>query len=122
MRTLERLLRWQSLCSAALLVWLSLFSVGAGAMTVPAIQEARAVVDSTMSGGSMPMASDCMPCVLCCIAPAPATQGFSGEFKESEPPAWWVHTRDAPAVAWYAESGSRRGSVPIRITCCRWLD
>lgn len=91
MRTLERLPRWQSLCSTALLVWLTLCSVGAGAMTAPAMREARAVVDSTMSGGSMPMASDCMPCVQCFIAPAPVTQGFNGEFKESGPPAWWVH-------------------------------
>lgn len=122
MRTLERLLWGQSLCSTALLVWLTLFGVGAGATTVPAMQEARPVVGYTMGGGSMPMASDCMPCARCFIAPAPATQGGSGEFKESEPPTWWVHTRQTPATVWHADSGSKRCSVPIRITFCRWLD
>lgn len=123
MRTPELWPRWPSLCGIALLVWLTLLGVGAAeAKPLPAMQEASAVVPSSLGAGSMPMVSDCMPCVLCCIAPAPATQGFGGEFKESDPPAWWVRTRETPTVAWYADGGSRPCPVPIRISFCRWLD
>ena len=122
MRPLDHLHRWSALSSVALLLWLALVGTGAGA-AIPAMQEAWPVAAASgMDTQSMPMASDCIPCAVCCIAPAPASHGFGGEGKEPESPAWWVHTQQTPASVWYADTGSSRCPVPIRITCCRWLD
>ena len=121
MRPLDRLHRWRALSSFALLVCLALLGGGARA-SAPAIQEARPAMVSTMAAPSMPMASDRMPCAVCCIAPAPSTHGFSGEGKEPESPAWCVHDQRTPATVRFLETGSSRVKVPIRIAYCRWLD
>lgn len=121
MRRPDRLCRWRAFVSAWVLVCLALLGDGVRA-SMPTPQDARTVMVSSMASPSMPMASDRMPCVTCCIAPAPSTHGFNGEGKEPEAATWWVHDQRTPATVRLLETGSSRLKVPIRIAFCRWLD
>ena len=99
MRPLDRFCeRWRVL--AASMVWLCLALTGAPAMASQAMaQEARqspGVMEAPMP--SMPIASDCMPCAICCLAPTPTTQGFSGEIRQPEQPGWQLLMQPALEV------------------------
>ena len=71
---------------------------------------------------AMPGRADCAPCAGCCIAPAPATHGFSGEGKEPEAQAWRVHAVPVPTEDWWSNTGGQRRRLPVRMEFCQWLD
>ena len=71
---------------------------------------------------SMPMASDCMPCAICCLAPSPTAQGFSGDCSEAEEPGWQFLASHAREVAEAFDTGGGHPRLPIRIVYCRWRD
>jgi len=121
MRQLEHLHRRRALYRFALLLWLALHGAGATA-SVPMRPEAGPAAAPSMASGSMPMTTNCMPCALCCIAPAPTRQGFSSECQEPAAPIWGVHALPAPASAWLFDRGVWRTRLPVRIAYCRWLD
>ena len=121
MRQLEHLHRPRALCSFALLLWLALLGAGATA-SIPMRSEAGPVAASGMASGSMPMTTNCMPCALCYIAPAPTRQGFSGQCHEPAAPIWRIHAPPAPASAWLFDRRVWRTRLPVRIAYCRWLD
>ena len=122
MKPLERLHQWRVVASAALLLWLALLATGVQAADTAAMQEAWPVVASAMGADSTPMASDCMPCALCCTAPAPTTQGFSGESKQCDEPVWRIHVPPVPDSTWRPNTGGWRPRLPVRVVYCRWLD
>lgn len=118
----ERLQRCRALVYVALLLCLTLLGTGARA-SVATMQDAGPVAISVMVSESTPMASDCMPCVRCYIAPAPSTPGISCESTEREEPvlAWPVQTT-SPAPTWFFDTRGWRLRWPVRIAFCRWLD
>ena len=126
MRALERLCRWR-VPSGGIARFLCSALIGAGAhASVAVMQEARAVAAPAMASmagvRSMPAALDCMPCAVCCIAPAPVAHGFSRECKEAQEPTWHVHAAPVPdADCWFDTSGSE-ARTPVRIAFCRWLN
>ncbi len=121
----ERRDRWRVPSSVTLLLCLLLLGTTARA-SVPVMQEARAVAASAMASmadaRSMPSALDGMPCATCCIAPAPVTQGFSGECKELAEAMWPAPAAPVPEPAWVFDTGGWRVRWPVRIAFCRWLD
>ena len=105
-----------------LALFLSLTLPGAQARaSMPLIRQAGPVAISAVSSRSMPTATDCMPCVRCYTAPAPASHGCSGECKEHEALIWWVHVPSALFDAFF-DSGGGYARLPVRILYCRWLD
>ena len=121
MKWLDCLRLGRSLCGIALLLSIALLD-SATAASVSRPQEMRPAAASTMTHESLPIASDCVPCAICFVAPTPTTHGFSGDCKESESPAWWTQDPQTPASVRYVDSGAIRCAVPIRIAYCRWLD
>jgi hypothetical protein len=107
--------------SVWVLVCLALLGGGARAFA-PTLLEVRPMMVSAMASPSMPTVSDCMPCAVCCIAPAPSTHGFNGEGNEPEASTWRVHAQRTPATVRFLEAGSSQVPVPVRIAFCRWLD
>lgn len=63
--------RWRLALGAVLFLCLALMAAGARASASPT-QEMSASAASSAAAPSMPMASDCMPCALCYVAPAPS--------------------------------------------------
>ena len=110
------------LSSVALLAWLMLLGAAAAASPVPVGEEAGAPVVSGMAPSSMPMTSDCMPCAICCMAPAPVTQGFSGQGHGPDAPSWRVNAPHEPRPPGSLRKGGLRACLPMRIAYCRWLD
>lgn len=121
MRQLELLHRRRALCSFALLLWLTLSNTGATASS-SVRQEAGPVAAAAMASGSMPMTTGCMPCAICCIAPAPQTRGFTGQGHGPDAPSWRVHFPHKPRPAGSFARGGLRACLPLRIAYCRWLD
>lgn len=121
MRRLELPHRWHAVGGVALLLWLMLFDTPAVA-AMPAMQEVGPVVTSAMGSESMPVVSDCVTCVLCCIAPAPTTLGFSGECKESDDPVWRLFTPSLLHSTRGLDAAGAQARLPVRIAFCRWLD
>ena len=121
MRPLERLRRWHAFMGVSVLVCVALLGGSARAFA-PTLEEARPAMVSAMASPSLPMVSDGMPCAICCIAPAPATHGFSGEGKESEASTWPVPAQRTSPTVRFLETVTGRVPIPIRITYCRWLD
>ena len=122
MRLLEQLRLWRVL--ATVVAWLCLAPLGEPAAASQAIvhevRAARAVMEAPMP--SMPMASDCMPCAMCCLAPTPTTPGFSGECREPEAPGWQLLAPPAPEVAEAFDNGGDHPRLPVRIVYCQWRD
>lgn len=117
----ERVRRWPAI--AAALAWLCLALIGTGARASSlAMPEVRATPAAAMTSQGVPAASDCMPCALCYIAPAPSSHGVTVEAKEFESFTWWVHLPPVPAEHRFLSNPRCREHVPIRITFCRWLD
>ncbi|WP_439387862.1 hypothetical protein [Ideonella sp. YS5] len=113
---------WPALATAAAWLCLALLTEPAAASQA-VVHEARAapaVIEAPMP--SMPMASDCMPCAICCLAPTPTTQGFSGECRETEAPGWQLLAQPAPEVAEAFDSGRGHPRLPVCIVYCRWRD
>ncbi len=121
MRQLESCRGWRALGSFALLLWLTLFGTGATASS-PMRQEAGPVAAAGMASGSMPMTTGCMPCAICCIAPAPATHGFTGQCHGPDAPSWRADAPQEPRPAESFGDGGLRARLPLRIAYCRWLD
>ena len=112
---------WRAICSVALLLWLALLGMGAGASFV-GVQSDGPVATPVMAPESMPMATHCAPsCSLCCIAPASQAHSFSGECQERHDPVWHIHAPSAPKTE-YLDPGGRQVRLPVRILYCRWLD
>jgi hypothetical protein len=104
------------------LAWLCLALIGTGARAASlAMPEVRATPAEVTSHG-MPAASDCMPCALCYVAPAPSSHVVTIEAKEFESITWWVPVPPAPTVRRFLSNPRCREHVPIRISFCRWLD
>ena len=120
MRRLEHPRLWRVL--AAVAAWLCLALLGAPAAQAMAqdARPAQAVIEAPMP--SMPMASDCMPCAICCLAPTPTTQGFSGELRQPDEPAWRLHAPPVSDVAQAFDTGGGHPRLPVRIVYCRWRD
>ena len=117
----ERVHRWAAITAA--LVWLCLALIGTGARaSTAAMPEVRATLAAAMTSQGIPAASDCMPCALCYIAPAPSSHGGTVEAKHFESITWWVHVPPEPAERRFVSNPRCREHVPIRITLCRWLD
>ena len=121
MRRLEQLHRWRAMGGVALLLWLVLFDTPAMA-AMPAMQEVGPVVASAMGSESMPEVSDCVTCVLCCIAPAPTTFGSSGECKESHESVWRLFAPSLLHSTRGIDAAGAQARLPVRIAFCRWLD
>lgn len=112
---------WRAICSVALLLWLALLGMGAGASFVGLPRDGP-VATAAMASESMPMAADCMSsCSLCCIAPASQAHAFGGECQERHGPVWHIHARSASKTE-YFDTGGRQVRLPVRILYCRWLD
>lgn len=69
---------------------------------------------------SIPMATDCTPCVRCYVVPV--SQGFSGKSKEPKAPYWQVHATEQVETAWALITGFRHPRLPVRIEFSRWLN
>ena len=103
-------------------VLLCLALLGMGAQASPSLVAPVPTIEaSAMAPQSMPAAMDCLPCAICYISPAPSTQGFSGECKEAEAPAWRVHAAAELPTA-FCDTGGWHLPLPVRIAYCRWLD
>ena len=123
MRQLERLHRRRARYSFTLLLWFTLASSSTGATaSSPMRQEAEPVAAAGVALGSMPMTTGCIPCAICCIAPAPATHGFNGRCHGPDAPSWRVHAPHEPLPAGSFATGRLRACLPVRIAYCRWLD
>ncbi|OUM00374.1 hypothetical protein [Variovorax sp. JS1663] len=116
----ECLQRWRALFGVALFLCLALLGVGARA-SIPGMQHAGPVAISVMVSESMQTVADCMPCARCYVAPAPVTQGFSGEGKTPDEPFWRVRSPSVPDTE-YFETGGRHVGLPVSILYCRWLN
>lgn len=118
----EHLRLWRVI--GAVVAWLCLAPLPAPALAASqAMQEgypAQTVMEAPMQ--SMPMASDCMPCALCCLAPAPTTHGFSGERRQLEVPGWQLLAPPVPDAVVSVEVGGGVPRLPVRIVYCRWRD
>ncbi len=113
----------RSAAIAAALIWLCVVLIGTDAYaSSSAMPEVRATPAAAMTSQSDPAASDCMPCALCCVAPAPSAHLVTVESKELESLTWWVHVPPAPTERRFLSNPGCREHVPIRITFCRWLD
>jgi hypothetical protein len=116
----ERLCRWAAIAAAS--VWLCLALIGTGVRASSlAMPEARATPAAAMTSRPVPAASDCMPCALCYIAPAPNSHAVTVEAKEFESFTWEVQVSPAPVERRVLSNPQCREHVPIRITFCRWL-
>ena len=117
----ERVHRWAAI--AAALVWLCLTLIDTDARaSSSAMPELWTTPAAAMTSQGAPAASDCMPCALCCVAPAPSAHLVTVESKELESLTWWVHVPPAPTERRFLSNLRCREHVPIRITFCRWLD
>ena len=117
----ERVHRWAAI--AAALVWLCLALIGTGARaSTSGMSEVRATPAAAMTSQGSPAASDCMPCALCYIAPAPSLHVVTIEAKEFESFGWRVHVPPALPERRFLANPRCREHIPIRITFCRWLD
>jgi hypothetical protein len=96
MPRLERVHRWCAVAAALLWLCLGLIATGAHASS-SAPQEVRAMSAHAITSQGMPEASDCMPCALCYVAPAPISHVVTVEAKEFESFTWWVHLPSVPA-------------------------
>lgn len=113
--------RWHVAVGAAVFLCLALVAARARA-AAPPMQEMSASAASAVAAQSMPMASDCMPCALCYVAPAPSAHTTTGEGKEPATVTWWAREPSIPSTVRFLAAESSRVPVPIRITLCRWLD
>lgn len=117
----ERVHRWAAIAAALVWLWLALIGTDARASS-SAMPEVRATPAAAVTSQSVPAASDCMPCALCYIAPAPSSHGVTAEAKVFESFTWWVPVPSAPVERRFLSNPRCREHVPIRITFCRWLD
>ena len=112
--------------SVMLLVYLALFSLMAQATAEPIQDRTSIVVVPAVPKAdmhSMPVALDCMPCVVCYVGPTPTTANFNAESKEPEEATWRLNTRLTPEEStWRFDTGGRRPRWPVRISFCRWLN
>ena len=113
--------RWHIDVGAAVLLCLALVAAGARA-AAPPMQEMSASAALSVAAQSMPLASDCRPCALCYVAPAPTAHTTTGEGKEPESATWWARVPPIPSTVRFLAAASSRVPVPIRIAFCRWLD
>ena len=117
----DRFGRWRLALGAAVFLCLALVAAGARA-SAPPMQALSASAASPVAAQSMPKASDCMPCALCYVAPAPSAHTTTGEGKEPESARWWARSQPIPSTVRFLAAESSRVPVPIRIAFCRWLD
>lgn len=118
-RSPELAARMKALIGALLALCFLVLGAEAGATTP--ILEVQSSAMSAMDSQSMPAASDCAPCALCCVAPAPATHGFSGGARPPEEPSWHPRPRQANRTTSF-DTGGRYIALPVRVAFCRWLD
>lgn len=121
MLRLDRFGGWCLALGAAVFLCLTLIASGARAAASP-MQEMSAVATPPAAAQSMPMASDCVPCALCYVAPAPSAHTTTGEGKEPESATWWARDQSIPSTIRFLAGEGSRVPVPIRIAFCRWLD
>lgn len=114
--------RWRLALGAAVLLFLCLLASGARASAPPEREEMSATAPSPVAAQSRPMASGCMPCALCYVAPAPKAHSYTGECKEPELATWWARRETIPSKVRILGIKSSHVPVPIRIALCRSLD
>lgn len=117
----DAFVRWCLALGVAVSLCLGLLRSGAWA-SAPSTQEMSAWAMTSVAAPSMPMASDCIPCLTCYVAPAPSAHTTTGEGKEAELAAWWARDLTVPSMGRFLAAETSRVPVPIRIRLCRWLD
>lgn len=120
----DRRHRWWHFVATLAWACLALACTGAHASSLAprVVQEVRAEAVETRNDERMPGATDCRPCALCFVAPAPERHTFAGDSKaatEWPPPIAAAPQAPAMRAAWRRTC---REHVPIRIAFCRWLD
>ena len=112
---------WCLAVGVAVFLCLPLMTAGAWTSAAP-MQEMSASAKSPVAAQSTPMASDGMPCALCCIDPAPSAHTTTSEGKEPELATRWARAQPIPSTVRFLAAESSRVRVPIRITLCRCLN
>lgn len=116
----DRIVRWRLALGVVAFLCVALLAFGARAAAPSPEMSASAM--APVAAQSMPMASVCMPCATCYVAPAPSAHTTTGEGKEAESATWWARDLTAPSTVRFLVTETSRVPVPIRIRLCRWLD